>query len=254
MKNKFITLLLLLSILLFISACGQGSNAKAANTSEENTETNVVEEEEQTEEETTDSTDQAAVSSEKNESEEVETTENETETVSETEQTEAPEETVEETVNVATEETNVEEQEKTETVTAPVWLYFSDNQLLEIYRTEVVLTASSEQDLPVAALKKWIEGPESEDFYSLVSASTQVYSVEEIDGTAVISLSDDVLDSNFGSSAEQFLTEQMAMIMQQFGYEQTKILVEGKEVNTLFGHVDTSMPIEAGSPDNYTIK
>jgi hypothetical protein len=45
--------------------------------------------------------------------------------------------------------------------------------------------------------------------------------------------------------------EQVAMIMEQFGFDRTQILVEGRVVETLLGHLYIGDPIEADDPESY---
>ncbi|SFQ30436.1 GerMN domain-containing protein [Salibacterium halotolerans] len=151
-------------------------------------------------------------------------------------------------------EDSVNAGESGETVTETVTLYFSDNQLLEKYTEEQEVEASSEEALPAAALQAWIDGPDSEQLTSHFpeDSSVEVQSVEGVDGTAEVSFNSAFLDVNAGSSAEQAMTEQIALIMQQFGYDQAKILVDGEEQSSLFGHMDATQAFSAENGDEYS--
>ncbi|SDI21530.1 GerMN domain-containing protein [Alteribacillus bidgolensis] len=212
-----------------LSACGQGEET------EEDLETGAGTEEDKNE------------SEEQGEAVEDSQDEKDETTVEDTEETEEVEET-EEANEKESEETNASEETITETVT----LYFSDEQLLETYKEQQEVEADSEEGIPAAALQAWINGPEHEELVGpFEGEEVQVQSVEVQDGTAEVSFSESLLDVNAGSSAEMAITEQIALTMEQFGYEETKILIEGEEESSLFGHMDSTEPISANNPDDY---
>ncbi|MFB4165163.1 GerMN domain-containing protein [Alteribacillus sp. JSM 102045] len=221
--NFLLTVLLSLGVL---AACGQGEE-----TDEELETGGDVEEEEtnETEEETEDNKE----STEEDENPEENQEENDTAAEEEEKNTEA---------------NSVEE----ETVTENVTLYFSDEQLLETYKEVQEVEADSEDEIPAAALQAWLNGPEHEELASPFEGDdVEVQSVEGKDGTAEVSFSESFLDANAGSSAEMAITEQIALIMEQFGYDQTKILIEGEEESSLFGHMDATEPISSENPADY---
>ncbi|MDQ0299941.1 spore germination protein GerM [Salibacterium salarium] len=209
----FITVLLSLGVL---AACGQGEEVEENDTGSES-------------EANSDETDEGTSEDENNSEEEPSNDESNT--------------GVEQEDTVETDSTN----EVTETVT----LYFSDNEVLETYKEEQDVTADSEEEIPVAALEAWIQGPEHEELTSHFQSEIEVDSVEEEDGVAQVSFSDSFLEANVGSSAELAITEQIALIMEQFGYDETKILIEGEEESSLFGHMDATEPVTAENPDEY---
>lgn len=223
MKKNIIYLTALLALLL-LSACGQTQeDAKPAESPETATASEQTEAEETPEEPAAEETD------------------------AKTEETEtATEEPVSED-EPASEESDTE-------ITETVWLYFSDEQLLNVYRVEAAVSAPSEEELPLAALNSWLDGSSVEGLYNLVPEDTKVLNVTAEDKTAVVSFSPELLDATLGSSGEQLFTEQVAMIMQQFGFDQTKITIDGEETATFFGHIDATKPITAGTPEDYQIK
>ncbi|MFD2705936.1 GerMN domain-containing protein [Salibacterium lacus] len=227
----FVTAVLTLGLL---AACGQGDQNGQGSTGD-NTQS-----EENTQEES--ASDEGTAS---------EDTENQTD--GETSDGQTDESGNEENTEVEQEDT-VDTGESDETVTETVTLYFSDNQLLEKYTEEQEVEASSEEALPAAALQAWIDGPNSDQLTSHFpeDSSVEVQSVEGADGTAEVSFSPSFLDINAGSGAEMAITEQIALIMQQFGYDQTKILVDGEEESSLFGHMDATQPFSPENGDEYS--
>ncbi|WP_177195378.1 GerMN domain-containing protein [Salibacterium qingdaonense] len=227
----FVTAALTLGIL---AACGQGDqNGQSSSGDNTQTEENMQEEP---------ASDEGSAS---------EDTDNQTDGENSDGQTD--ESSNEENTEVEQEDT-VDTGESEDTVTETVTLYFSDNQLLEKYTEEQEVEASSEEALPAAALQAWIDGPNSDQLASHFpeDSSVEVQSVEGVDGTAEVSFSSSFLDINAGSSAEMAITEQIALIMQEFGYDQTKILVDGEEEASLFGHMDAAQPFSAENGDEYS--
>jgi hypothetical protein len=134
---------------------------------------------------------------------------------------------------------------------SPLYLYFSDDQLLTTYKVEADHSVSKDEAGAMEAMELWAAGPSEETLYGLLPEGASVQSVELKDGMAYVSLSADVKDANLGSTGEGMLTDHIAMMMEQFGASQTMILIDGEETSDFLGHLDLSQPIEAGSPDNY---
>ncbi|MEC5424841.1 Gmad2 immunoglobulin-like domain-containing protein [Virgibacillus sp. C22-A2] len=135
--------------------------------------------------------------------------------------------------------------------THQIVLFFSDNDLLGNYRIEKEINADVDEHLAKVALEAWIKGPEHEELTGLINPEVSIEYVEDIDGIAHVSFSKEIQISNLGSSGELMLVEQIAMIMQQFGFEQTQLLVEGKVVESLLDHLYTADPIVANNPESY---
>lgn len=141
------------------------------------------------------------------------------------------------------------DQEEGEELT--VTLYFADADLVENYRVQKVITVAEGENPAQAALQAWVKGPEEEGLTGLVPKEVVVEYVEEKDGLVEVSFSKDILNANVGSAGELLIMEQIAMIMEQFGYKETQILVEGEVVETLFGHMSADQPIQAGNPEDF---
>lgn len=141
------------------------------------------------------------------------------------------------------------DQEEGEELT--VTLYFADADLVENYRVQKVITVAEGENPAQAALQAWVKGPDEEGLTGLVPKEVVVEYVEEKDGLVEVSFSKDILNANVGSAGELLIMEQIAMIMEQFGYKETQILVEGEVVETLFGHMSADQPIQAGNPEDF---
>ncbi|TWI57184.1 GerMN domain-containing protein [Halalkalibacter nanhaiisediminis] len=144
----------------------------------------------------------------------------------------------------------VDEEVVDDATVTPVELVFSDDQVMDLFRVERQIEATDEE-LFVATLEAWVAGPTEDGLVSLVPANVEVQSVEEIDGVAHVSFSSELLDAQVGSGVEEMLLQQVAMIMKQFGFNETQILIDGEVQPELFGHIDTSEPTVANNPEDY---
>ena len=138
-----------------------------------------------------------------------------------------------------------------EKITEEVVLYFSDSDLMGTYRIKETIVADSYEDLPKAAVEAWIKGTSYEGLNSIMKPSVRIEYVEDVEGVAHISFSKDIKETNLGSTGELMLVEQLSMIMEQFGYEQTQILIEGQVEESLLGHLYIADPITANDPEDY---
>lgn len=154
-------------------------------------------------------------------------------------------------VKPGTEENNLSPTPGAEGDLHEVVLYFSDNEAMNIYRVKTEVVAESEMDLPKAALEAWVKGPEHEELVGVVPSDVIIEYVEDVDGVAHVSFSREIQEMGMGSTGEIMLVEQLAMIMEQFGFESTQILVEGEMGDSLFGHLYTADPILANDPETY---
>ncbi|MDF2822342.1 MAG: Lipoprotein LpqB, GerMN domain [Clostridiales bacterium] len=137
-------------------------------------------------------------------------------------------------------------------ITQEVVLYFPDSDLISTYRVKQVIEADSYESLPKAALEAWVRGTENEGLTNLVKPNVIIEYVEDVDGIAHVSFSKEIKESNLGSTGELLLIEQVSMIMQQFGFDQTQLLIEGQIEESLLGHLYIADPITANDPSDYT--
>lgn len=132
-----------------------------------------------------------------------------------------------------------------------VTLFFSDDQLMEMYRVASDLSVTSDEAGALEVMNLWASGPTLDGLYPLLPEGTRVEFVEFRDGVAHVSFSDELNDANLGSSGHKMLTEQITLMLEQFGYDRTQIMISGEEVGEFQGHMDLSEPIEAGNPEDY---
>jgi hypothetical protein len=125
-----------------------------------------------------------------------------------------------------------------------VVLVFSDDNLMENYKEMRSIKYKKEENLPTIALQAWKNGPQNKRLVSLLPENVTIQSLKKEGDTAIVSLSPEIKQANLGSTGEEMLLQQLATILSQFGYKNTKVVIDGKEVDTLTGHMDTTTPIE----------
>ncbi|MCE7794114.1 GerMN domain-containing protein [Salipaludibacillus sp. CUR1] len=251
-------IVLSLSLLLVLAACGQNENV--IEEEDGNNTGNAGLESNETEVEETDENDPAEANNEENENNLAGNNDNaDNNNENNVTSNEANEETAEEEVGNAgntnediNEEANEEgTAEDEDGVVDPVTLYFSDDQLLNNYREKTDLSVSADEPGAMEAMDLWTAGPSHDDLYTLLPEGTAVEHINFQGDTAHISFSEEITEANLGSSGELMLIEQIAMMMEQFGYDQTKILISGEEVDDFLGHADLTEPVSAGNPEDF---
>ncbi|MCR6109391.1 GerMN domain-containing protein [Bacillus sp. A301a_S52] len=130
-------------------------------------------------------------------------------------------------------------------------LYFSDDQLMHTYRIESGVSVTDNEAGALEAMQLWAAGPTHENLFPLLPEGTTVDSVKFDDEAAYVSFSVEINEANFGSSGELMMTEQVAMMMEQFGYDETVILIDGQEPGQILSHMESSEPIPANEPEDY---
>lgn len=148
------------------------------------------------------------------------------------------------------EDENTEEEATTESV----YLFFPDENAENLYRVERELP-NDQMESATEAMNMWLEGPTDEEtqLSSFTNSDIELQSIEEQDGVAQVSFSTEFLDIQVGSGTEEMLLQQVALIMKQFGYDQTQILIDGESQEQLFGHIESDEPITAEDPNSYEL-
>jgi len=157
---------------------------------------------------------------------------------------------VEEEEEQVNEEANVTNEEEIEMINS-VTLYFSDNELMEMYRVESDMSVTKDEIGALDAMKLWAAGPNHDKLYPLIPEGTSIEYVEFHNDVAHVSFTDGLNEANLGSSGYKMLTEQIALMLEQFDYDQTQIMISGEVVGEFQGHMDLSEPIQAGNPEEY---
>ncbi|MBM7096790.1 GerMN domain-containing protein [Bacillus sp. H-16] len=242
-KWLFVTL----SAALVLAACGQGTNEEDVSGAEGADSEETAEEVEDTEEDEADA--------EEDDAEDALEEEEDAEEATEEEETDGAGEDDSAGEDEAAEEEAFEEDEAQEddvAVLNSVTYYFSDDQLMETYRVTTDQSVTQDEQGAKEVLEQWIAGPDRDGLMGLVPSNVTVQEVRFADGVAYVSFSGNIAEANLGSSGEMMFTEQLAMMMAQFGYEKTQLLIDGEVPGEFLGHMDVSEPFEASASSQYS--
>ncbi|MCL6450953.1 MAG: GerMN domain-containing protein [Acetobacteraceae bacterium] len=128
---------------------------------------------------------------------------------------------------------------------ATIALYFVKSTSNELYLTPELRRVRRQPDMLSAALKELIKGPsQGSDLGPVLPKNTVVRSVKVENGIAYPDFSQEVTRLNVGSRGEALSVAAITNTLTKFPeVERVKILVEGKTVETLAGHVDVTQPL-----------
>ncbi|MGE5543270.1 MAG: S-layer homology domain-containing protein, partial [Bacillota bacterium] len=96
-----------------------------------------------------------------------------------------------------------------------------------------------------AALQMLIRGaPAGSPVRSLIPSDTRLLGYSLENGTAIVDFSNEITRANVGSSGEVMLLDSIMATLAQFpGVERIRILVDGRPLDSLAGHVDITGPL-----------
>ena len=99
--------------------------------------------------------------------------------------------------------------------------------------------------LMLVAMEILIDGPQNHDLLAVVPSEAKVKSVVARERIVYVDFSDEIVTHGFGGSSREILAVgAIVNTLTEFPeVERVQILVEGKKVNTLFGHMDISEPL-----------
>jgi germination protein M len=128
-----------------------------------------------------------------------------------------------------------------------VTLYFSDEQAMYLAPEKRQVTVQ-EDNVGETVVKELIKGPQSASLKRTLPAETRLISLSVKQDTAYVNFSKEINNNNYGGSAGEIalvysVVNSLAEIP---GITKVQFLIEGKEVETIYGHIDTGNPI---SPD-----
>ncbi len=127
--------------------------------------------------------------------------------------------------------------------TVPVKVYFGTHNAR--YLVAEVYQLKPGPQLMQQALETMANGPRSSDLVAVIPKATKVKSVVVRDRMAIVDFSSELVKRGFGGSATEILAvAAIVNTLTEFPeVERVQILVEGKKVDTLFGHIDVYDPL-----------
>lgn len=128
-----------------------------------------------------------------------------------------------------------------------VRLYFSDlNERFLMAEERFIAQRESPDDTVRALVEELIKGPHS-DLMQTFPTETGLRGVTVKDGTAAIDFDRNLVDLHPGGSASEIMTLYSltnTVILNVPAVKRVTILIEGKILETIKGHIDTSSPLE----------
>ena len=127
--------------------------------------------------------------------------------------------------------------------TVPVKVYFGTHDAK--YVVAEIHQLQNDSQLMKRSMEALAAGPKNADLVAVIPKATQVRSVVLRDKIAFVDFSAEIAKRGFGGSATEILAVgAIVNTLTEFpGVEQVQILVEGKKVDTLFGHLDVYDPM-----------
>ncbi len=134
-------------------------------------------------------------------------------------------------------------------VTMEVVLYFSDDQAMNLVPEKRNITIEEEANDEVRAtsiLKELIAGPRNKELNATIPAETKILSVKINEGVASADFSTELQSKHWGGSSGEGMTlNSIANTLTELdSIDKVQLLIEGKKVESLVGHWDTTVPLE----------
>jgi hypothetical protein len=134
-------------------------------------------------------------------------------------------------------------------------LFFGDDQAMEVLpelrKIEVPSDPSQRKSIPALVVEELLKGPTDPLLRKTLPPEAKLLSVEVANGVAYVNFSKELQTKHWGGSAGEIMTVwSLAMSLTQAEppdsaspISKVQILVEGKTVETLAGHLDLSRPL-----------
>lgn len=133
--------------------------------------------------------------------------------------------------------------------TVDLVLYFADDQATEILpefrRVEVPSDPSQRIPHEKLAVQELLKGPSDALLKRTLPPEARLLSLEVTDGVAFVNFSKEMQTKHWGGSTGEGMTlASLVNTLTEFqGIQKVQILIDGKTVETLVGHFETSLPL-----------
>ncbi len=124
-----------------------------------------------------------------------------------------------------------------------VKLYFSTSDAMYLDTEDRTVKG---RNIYLETVNALIKGPITSDLVKTIPDDVEVLNISKNNDTIQVDFSEEIITNHWGGSSGEILTVySIVNTLTQFeGIKKVEILVEGKEVETLVGHMDLSVPIE----------
>ena len=125
-------------------------------------------------------------------------------------------------------------------------VYYPDDSGMRLVEVEREILVDDSIDKYVAAVETLMEEPDEENLTKIFPTNARIRSVTVKDGLATVDFDGSILKGFVGgSTGEEFLIGSIVDTLTNFPeVKRVKFLVDGKEIETLSGHMDLSTPLE----------
>ena len=139
--------------------------------------------------------------------------------------------------------TEAQAPEKKVESTLSVTLYYPDDSGMKIIAVKRDVKPSP--DKYTAVMKSLMSGTDKKGTVDIIPKTAKLRSVKVKDGVAKVDFSRELIkDFNGGSTGEEMLVGSIVDTLTEFSeVKKVQILVEGKAVDTIAGHMDTEKPL-----------
>ena len=127
-----------------------------------------------------------------------------------------------------------------------VKIYYPDESGNKLVAVERKIEIGNVKEKYSAAVNELIKQPQEKYLSGIFPKNAKLIDVKVENGTAYVNFDKSVI-TNFvgGSTGEEFLVGSVVDTLTEFPeIKQVKFLIDGKEIETLAGHVDLSVPIK----------
>ena len=127
-----------------------------------------------------------------------------------------------------------------------VKVYYPDDSGVRLVEVERRINVAHEGEKYLAAVEVLLDEPYEENLTTIFPRNSSIRSVTVEGGLAIVDLDGSIVKHMVGgSTGEEFLVGSIVDTLTNFPeVTQVKFLVDGKEIETLAGHMDLSTPLE----------
>ena len=127
-----------------------------------------------------------------------------------------------------------------------VKVYYPDDSGVHLVEVERKINVEHEGEKYLAAVEMLLDEPYEENLTTIFPKTASIRSVTVADGLATVDLDGSIVKHMVGgSTGEEFLVGSIVDTLTNFPeVTKVKFLVDGKEIETLSGHMDLSTPLE----------
>ncbi|MGI5875505.1 MAG: GerMN domain-containing protein [Dethiobacteria bacterium] len=126
-----------------------------------------------------------------------------------------------------------------------VALYFADAGANGLVKEEREIVFDDEENIALFVLEELLKGPVSPELERTIPQGVRVVSITVEEGIATVDFSEELRSKHSGGSTGELLTVYSIVntLTGLPGLEKVKFLIEGKELETLAGHMELSEPV-----------